>query len=159
MTEAELAYCAGVIDSDGTIGVKRGNWSVGKDCTQPSYGERITVKQVTPEAVVLLYRLFGGAYRMEKASLANGRPLHTWQATHLSARAAAIALLPYLRIKRTQAENLIALRPLLAESVIQRRQRPKGQPGPNVRAPHLSAAMEAVYAKAKELNRVGQVAQ
>ena len=70
VTEAELAYCAGVIDSDGTIGIKRGNSGVGKDCTQPSYGERITVKQVEPHAIDLLHRVFGGARRVEKPSLA-----------------------------------------------------------------------------------------
>ena len=156
VTEAELAYCAGVIDSDGTIGIKRGNSGVGKDCTQPSYGERITVKQVEPHAIDLLHRVFGGARRVEKASLANGRPLHTWQVTHLKAVSAATALLPHLRIKRAQAENLLSLRPVLAESVVQRRQRPKGQPGPNVRAPHLSASLEAIYSSAKELNRVGR---
>lgn len=160
-TEIELAYCAGVIDSDGTIGIKRStyNMRVLGDATQPTYSERIKVKQVEPEAVALLHGIFGGSYRIEKTGLKSGRPLYAWQVTDRKASIVAAALHPYLRIKKAQAENVLALRAIKDASVLQRRQRPKGQTGPNARAPHLSAAMEEAYTQAKELNRVGQVAQ
>lgn len=57
-----LAYCAGVIDSDGCIGVKRNTYSMRKvgDATQPTYSERVSIKQVEPQAVRLLKDTFGG---------------------------------------------------------------------------------------------------
>lgn len=38
MTKSELAYCAGVIDSDGTIGVKRSTYAmrITRDCAAPN---------------------------------------------------------------------------------------------------------------------------
>ena len=43
--------------------------------------------------------------------------------------------------------------------MIQRRQRPAGQTGASKRSPEITAAMEAVYIRAKELNRVGALAE
>lgn len=93
-----LAYAAGVIDSDGYIGVRRG---------PHHYSARMMVKQVTPQAVDLLYEMFGGWRSSQPPSLKRGRPLLTWEVHSASAGRACEALLPYLRIKRAQAENAI----------------------------------------------------
>lgn len=160
VTEAELAYCAGVVDSDGSIGVKRSTYGmrVRGDATQPTYSERIKVKQVEPEAVTLLHRIFGGSYRVEKTSLKSGRAFYAWQVTDKQASIVCAALMPFLRIKKAQAENVLALRAAKHASMIQRRQRPAGQTGASKRSPEITAAMEAVYIRAKELNRVGALA-
>lgn len=94
-----LAYCAGVIDSDGTIGVRHSNGS---------YFARVQVKQVTPQAVDLLHKTFAG-YRFTTAPQAEGRrPLHGWAVHSRSAGSVLRAVLPFLRIKVEQAENGIA---------------------------------------------------
>jgi hypothetical protein len=116
-TDLELAYAAGVVDSDGTIGIKRDTYAmrVRKDAGQPIYYERMAVKQVETAAVNLLFSIFAGHLGMTKSQLKNGRPLHVW-AIHNKAAGRAIAqLLPFLRIKKAQAQNALALRSLVGQ--------------------------------------------
>lgn len=105
----DIAYAAGVIDSDGYIGVKRSDYAqrVRGDAGQPVYAPRVMVKQVTPEAVTLLHELFGGYRGDARPSAARGRPLFTWEAHSANAMRACEAVLPHLRIKREQALNAI----------------------------------------------------
>lgn len=154
---AILAYCAGVIDSDGTIGVKRSTYSVRVvgDSRQPTYSERICVKQVEPQAVALLKSLFGGRHGIDDPSCKRGRRLHVWQVTDKQAAACLKALLPYLRIKRMQAENCLALRVVKEESKLARVAKGRGHIGAATRPAHLSEAMERHFCRAKELNVVG----
>jgi hypothetical protein len=154
----ELAYCAGVIDSDGTIGVKRSTYAMrhGK-CAQPTFSERVCVKQVTPEAVDLLYRLFGGTKYYAAASAEKGKRLYVWQVTDRKAATCLQAVLPYLRIKLRQADNCLVLRADKEESKKMRVAHGRGHAGAAARAPELSQRMEARYQRAKELNRVGQL--
>ncbi len=105
----ELAYAAGVIDSDGYIGVKRSTYAqrVRGDAGQAVYAPRVMVKQVTPQAIDLLHSIFGGYRGDAQPSAARGRPLFTWEVHSANALRACEAVLPYLRIKRAQAENAI----------------------------------------------------
>lgn len=157
MTRTELAYCAGVIDSDGTIGIKRNTYAmrVVGDCKSPTYSERICVKQVEPEAIDLLHALFGGYRTIDDPSCKRGKRLHLWQVTDLQAAYALKNLLPFLRIKRKQAANCLALRILKEQSKVSRVAIGRGHVGASARAPALTAAMEICKARAGELNRVG----
>src|SRR4051812_766639 len=107
----ELAYAAGVVDSDGYIGVHRSDYAqrVRGDAGQAVYMPRVAVKQVTPQAIDLLHDLFGGPRSAGKPSGARGRPLRAWSTPSALAVGVCVALLPYLRIKRAQAENAIEL--------------------------------------------------
>lgn len=156
VTVAELAYCAGVIDSDGTIGVKRSTYAirVTKDSKQPAYSERICVKQVTPEAVELLASIFGGT-RYKASPQGRGKPLHVWQITDQKAARCLVAIIPFLRIKAEQARNCLALRGDKDASKAQRVAHGRGHVGSAPRSTEMSASMEARYQCAKELNRVG----
>jgi hypothetical protein len=156
-TFTELAYCAGVIDSDGTIGVKCNTYSVRVigDSKQPTYSERICVKQVEPEAVDLLSRIFGGTRYHAAPSVKRGKWLYVWQVTDLKAARCLAALLPHLRIKAEQARNCLALRLDKEISKGQRVAYGRGHVGAAARSPELSQTMEARYQRAKELNRVG----
>lgn len=98
-----LAYAAGVIDSDGYIGVRRKT----SDRWQAVYAPRMMVKQVEPQAIELLHGMFGGYRTTGQPTAARGRPLFTWEVHSASAGRACEALLPHLRIKRAQAENAI----------------------------------------------------
>lgn len=106
----DLAYAAGVIDSDGYIGVHRNTYAmrVRGDAKQAVYAPRVGVKQVTPQALDLLHDLFNG-HRYNGKPTGNGRPLMVWQVHSAQAVRVCEALLPYLRIKREQALNAIAV--------------------------------------------------
>jgi len=157
VSEADLAYCAGVIDSDGTIGVKKSSYGqrVVGDRRSPGYSERVCVKQVERGAVDLLKQLFGGTFYVEHPQAGARRSLYVWQVTDRNAAACLSAVLPYLRIKRLQAENCLALRVVKAESGALRVARGRGHAGSAPRTAEHAAAMEAAYLTAKELNRVG----
>jgi hypothetical protein len=155
--DTTLAYLAGVIDSDGSISVRRSTYSqrVRKDSGAPTYSERVTVKQVTPEAVDLLHETFGGYRFTSSPSAKRGRPLHGWEVTNRKASTALTALLPSLRIKRGQAENCLALRKLKQRSAVERVAVGRGHVGASPRSAELNTAMENTYAQSRALNRVG----
>lgn len=152
-----LAYLAGVIDSDGYIGIKRSTYAmrVTKDSKQPIYSERICVKQVEPQAVELFHATFGGTLTKAKPNARRGRPLHSWQVTDKKAAAVCAALLPYLRIKAEQARNCLALRDAKEASKSERVARKRGHVGSAPRSAQMSESMEAMYVRAKALNKVG----
>ena len=108
-----IAYLAGAIDSDGSIGIKRSTYHirVRKDAGNPVFSERVMLKQVTPQIPELLHQCFGGYYRLETASCKqNGKPLYSWQCTDKQAAFVCETLLPHLRVKKRQAEILLELR-------------------------------------------------
>lgn len=113
MQTTDMAYAAGVLDSDGYMGITR-NRSIGM--VSRLYRPRIVLKQVTPEAVELIDSLWPGHRRMTKSQSENGRPLYTWLRHSRAAGETLEDLLPYLRIKRAQAENIIEVCRILQES-------------------------------------------
>jgi len=160
------AYLAGAIDSDGSIGIRRSTYSARHgEGRQATYSERICLKQVTPQIPELLKTTFGGSLMVQKPSVAKGRPLYYWEATNQVAADALTVMLPYLLIKRGQAENALALRAS--------KSRPRSQTHTHreavetrarwgatmVRRLEVSAdtiaEREKIYLRAKELNRVG----
>lgn len=112
MDDTTLAYLAGAIDSDGSIGIKRSTYHirVRKDAKNATYSERIQLKQVTPQIPELLKECFGGAFRIEKPSTQDGKPLFSYGCTDKQAARACELMLPYLRVKRRQAELVLELR-------------------------------------------------
>lgn len=153
----DLAYCAGVIDSDGYIGIKRGTYSmrVVGDSKQPTYSERVCVKQVEDGAIRLLHSLFGGTLTMGKPHAKRGRPLHTWQVTDKQAAACLRLIAPFLRIKHQQAQNCLALREIKEASKLARVAFGRTHIGSASRLPAHSASMESSYLHALKLNTVG----
>lgn len=156
-SEAELAYCAGVIDSDGTIGIKRSTYAmrVLGEASQPVFSERVCVKQVEIAAVSLLHTLFGGRFGMDDPSAKRGKPLYVWQVTDKKAATALYLMLPYLRIKQAQAKNCLQLREIKEHSKRTRVAHGRGHVGAATRSVEITAAMEGCYSQAKSLNRVG----
>lgn len=109
---ALLSYCAGVLDSDGHIGVHV-NWYKVKvlgDAKQPTYQPRCSVKQLDPEAIELFHELFAGhLYVDENNTRGSARPINIWQVHSASCRRVLEALRPYLRIKTRQADLALEL--------------------------------------------------
>ena len=108
------AYLAGCLDSDGYFSIKRSSYHmrVRGDSGQLVYSERIGLKQVSEHVPSLLHKYFGGYYRIDKPSSRHGKPLYAWSVTDRKAISCVTILLPYLRVKKAQAELLIELRRL-----------------------------------------------
>lgn len=107
-----LAYCAGVLDSDGHIGVHI-NWyrvKTAGDAKQPTYQPRCSVKQLDHQAVELFHDLFAGHLYVDTANVrGSARPINVWQVHSASCRRVLEALRPYLRIKTRQADLVLEL--------------------------------------------------
>ena len=157
MKTIELAYLAGVIDSDGTIGIKKNTYSmrVVGDSNAPTYSERVCVKQVEPQAIDMLKQTFGGYRFTGNGSTPRAKRIQGWQVTDKKAAACIKAILPYLRIKRSQAENCLELRKLKEKSKKQRVAKGRGHIGAASRPVALSDSMQQLCDYAHTLNRVG----
>lgn len=97
MNLLEIAYAAGVIDSDGWITISP---------SPSSYRIFVGLAQAEPQAVRLVSELFGGAVNLRKKSdpkRFSSRPMYTWRIEGKSAKRALFELLPYLKIKNAQA--------------------------------------------------------
>lgn len=109
LAPTDLAYAAGVIDSDGYIGVHRNTYAmrVRGDAGQAVYVPRVQVKQVEMGAISLLSDVFGGSVSIGAPSAEKGRPLHAWSVHSAACGPILNALLPFLRIKHAQAVNAL----------------------------------------------------
>lgn len=109
-----LAYCAGVLDSDGHIGVhvnwykvKSGRWT---DSKQPTYMPRCSVKQLDPQAIEALHDLFGGHTYVDTTNVKGSRrPINVWNVTSAASGRVLNELRPFLRIKHRQADLALEL--------------------------------------------------
>ena len=82
------------------------------DATQPVFSESVLFAQVKPEITMLLKATFGGSYGIQKPGTPRSKPIYKWHITDKQAIAMVKAILPYLRIKKPQAELLLKLRAL-----------------------------------------------
>lgn len=112
MKQTDIAYIAGVMDSDGYFTIRKSTYHkrIIKDSKNAHYFEKCGIKQVQPYAVQFIHKHFGGYYSIEKPNCKNGKPLYSVQLTNKIANKFIIIILPYLHIKRKQAQILIKLR-------------------------------------------------
>jgi hypothetical protein len=152
-----LAYLAGIVDADGTIGIKRSTYAmrVRGDSSVPIYSERVAVRQVEPHAIDLFSELFGGYRGIARPSAVRGKPLHSWQATDRKAVAVLEALRPFLRIKAAHADNALALRVVKDASRAARTPFGRKHVGGIRRPEAIGTEMHRLYLVAHELNLVG----
>lgn len=152
---ALLAYAAGVLDSDGSISILRDTHAVRHGrATQPTFSERVTIRQIEPEAVDLLHEFFGGCRSVISGRRANQQPLQSLQLVDRQAARLLTAVRPYLRIKLGQADLCLQLRELKEESRRARFAYGRGHRGAGKRPEGLSDAMEQVRVRIAELNRI-----
>jgi len=151
-----LAYAAGVVDSDGSIGIRLDTYAmrVRRVDAGPVYKERVTVRQIEPQAVELFHHAFGGSRFMTVPRKKNAQPLHSWQIVDRMAATFLGAIAPYLRIKRRQAELCVELRRLKDESRRARFAYGRGHRGSGRRPDDLTLAMSSLRSEMLRLNRV-----
>jgi len=96
-----LAYFAGLFDGEGSVSVAK-RW-IGR--YRRGYGLVLTIRIASTQHTILreAQQLFGGTvYRYWRPS--PWRPLYNWQLYGRRAQVVLSSLLPYLRLKRLQAE-------------------------------------------------------
>ena len=128
------------------------------DAGAPVFSEMLLLRQVTPQIPTLLRDTFGGSLYLHGASSKGGRPLWAWQCTDRQARACLKAMLPFLIVKKAQAENCLALSALKDKSKKAKVAKGRGHEGAAARPAMLTDAMEALFMNAKAMNTVGMAA-
>ncbi len=108
ITKTDKAYVAGLFDGEGCIHINR--WAKAlKNGHQ--YGLLCQIKMCDGRLLTGLHTQFGGNLKLDKRSLLN--PKHSdiliWRVECRKAAAFLELLLPYLRLKRKQAELAIKL--------------------------------------------------
>jgi hypothetical protein len=104
----KIIYCAGIVDGEGYVAIKKTKYA--RHCPSPTYHERIQIRMINEEAIDLFKEVFGGNYYYEKPHCENGKPLYCYQASDLIAYKICKILLPYLIVKKDNAERIIKLR-------------------------------------------------
>lgn len=107
--EILYAYLAGIIDGEGSIGLTRNRKNKSGRIV---YYIFVTVGMTALEIPCLLKEIFGGSYYIRKkySYSPNKKPLGMWSISCLKAENVIKCLLPYLRVKRPQAELALEYR-------------------------------------------------
>jgi hypothetical protein len=167
--ETDIAYCAGIIDGEGCIRIKKSKAYRCQGRATPGYQASIQAKMTHRGAIEFLCGVLGGWHYLQKSALKSGRPLFTWQASDLKAETALRTLLPFLRVKREQAGLVLALREWQRDGAKHRTKVVGHRDFPNShgtvrRVPNLAfsdeyvAECERLFLACKRLNRVGVAA-
>ena len=102
-----LAYVAGVVDSDGCIGICRKKRTNGYGIV---YSARLSVTNTDQPLVDWLKSEFGGFISIRKKAQEHHKTTYTWIISEQKMAVVLRQLLPYLRIKGRQAALLIELK-------------------------------------------------
>lgn len=148
-SDLELAYSAGVMDSDGyfSIGRKRGKVRV-SDGVQPYYFDlKVGCNQIADTVPLFLASIFGGAvWRCEPEGRSGG--WWSWNVNSQQAGRAAEQLLPLLRLKRRQAETAVEFCALLRGD--------RHRVGNSfVVSPEMEKRRNVLYGRMRTLNAIG----
>jgi hypothetical protein len=142
MNELNPAYLAGIIDSDGSMSVARRN----PNRVHPSFVAMVQLNWKSTELsktfLDILVAEYGGSYcackSTNKKSKITTSDYYSYCATGKAARKIASAVLPYLFLKKQQAENLLRLCDIV-----------KMGPG---RKPEVTTELQFLYDLNKSLN-------
>ena len=106
LTSAELAYIAGLLDGEGCLDLFRRRPDQPHRAT--TYNPRIQVGMTDQPTIAYLHAVFGGTFTQRTIRNPRHKPQWTWTVVCGRALLVLAHLLPYLRIKRRQAEILLA---------------------------------------------------
>lgn len=165
----DVAYVAGIIDGEGCIRVKKTKPYRCQGRATPGYDASVQVKMVDRGAVEFVCKTIGGWVYLQKSGLKSGRDQYTCQATGRQAEDGLRLVLPYLRVKRRQAELVLQLREFKKDSQKHRTKITGYRNFPNrygtprqipvrVLSDDYVAECERLFLACKKLNRVGKAA-
>ncbi len=104
MKKTDLAYAAGIIDGEGCIGI----WRKLQQQRYLSYDMRVSVAMIEEWLPNWLCFAFGGSVTFHKSKQKNHSPQYQWRVASNKALDFLLLVLPYLTIKKPQAELAIA---------------------------------------------------
>ena len=112
--ETELAYLAGILDSDGCIFITRRSPDKSRRYISVVHSAIIVIAQIHPEALELFSKCFGGKIHnytpQSRETFPHRRPLYRLTISSSQQTGKCIrALLPYLRLKLPQAHLALQL--------------------------------------------------
>jgi len=151
MREVDLAYIAGIVDGEAYIGIKKSDYHsrVRKDAINNEYHERIQIRMISEEAIKFLATVLGGNYYTEKKpSLKSGKPLYVYTASDRKAASILQVLLPYLKVKKQDAELVLKIR----ESKEDKRSFRRGSPARRPMPREIVEYRESLYQEVKKLH-------
>lgn len=106
-TDSELAYLAGIIDGEGCLSLNRS--------ARNRFTTQLYIGSTDPRLVHWLYPRFGGTVALRPSPLPlRHKPLWRWLIGGADLEALLTATLPYLVIKREQANLILEFRATLA---------------------------------------------
>jgi hypothetical protein len=140
--EGDVAYLAGLIDGEGHITVAR---AFDRKSVNVSHSIRVVVTNTNKPIIDWLSEMSHTAPVVKKGAKANWKDAWNWQVTGRNAETLLRAVLPWLRIKRQQAELCLELRDLGRHAW-------SGRGGLD---PELVAAREAIAQQVNDLNQRG----
>jgi hypothetical protein len=145
VSASDLAYCAGIVDGEGCIGIYQNRKAdSGRSIT---YSAVVVVAMTRPEAIEFLAATFGGALRQDRRKTKTGKPVYRW-VLHIKEAVALLEIIcPFLKVKKANAENVLEYSKYISSRV---------QNPPGIRNPALTQnekeMRHAFYVKAKALN-------
>lgn len=153
MTNEQAAYFAGAIDGEGWIGLRRLSPSSGEWRKSPSFKFAVTVANTNRAWLETLKGWAGGGsiYETEQQAHRNRRACYRLDLRGPQVRLVLAQTMPYLMMKRRQAELLLAFYPLAAR----RRALNGAARGAD---PSVVKQQEAIYLELRELNKRGHAA-
>ena len=117
MKKTDLAYLAGIFDGEGCIVIHDRQWITKTGIKRIGFYPEICVASTNEWIIQQLKFAFGGNVYLRKKGTTRAQPIWAWQTTSKKATSCLKALLPYLRLKRRQAELAIEM---------ENRRRPRG---------------------------------
>lgn len=105
LSNTDLAYTAGIVDGDGYIGISKTKGKTYHLGYQMSL--RVSVANTDELLIRWLHQYYGGHIRRKKVYPNHPRPVWAWTVASQVALVFLENILPYLRVKKTQAKVAI----------------------------------------------------
>lgn len=144
ISETELAWVAGFIDGEGSIGIIK---TYGRHGQSPTYLIRLEVSNTNREIITFLRDLFGGGLQPDKKRNPAWKDSYKWVVAAKQAKDIIEQITPYLRLKKQQAELALELAKGLGHFYAHHQQLPQCE----------LERREQLYQRMRVLNRRGSI--
>ena len=99
MLKTDLAYCAGIIDGEGCIRIKKTKAYRCQGRATHGYYAMVQIRMVDEAAIKFISETLGGWYYPEKPHNAQGKPLFCFAASDQKAENVVRRVMPFLRVR------------------------------------------------------------
>jgi hypothetical protein len=105
--QEKLIYAAGLFDGEGSISIAVDLSRLKKKRSSPHFAAQVHIAMIDRCGIEIFPELFGGNISYQKPRTKMRHGLYRWQASTKNASKIIKEMLPYLRVKRPQAEILL----------------------------------------------------